>query len=317
MLEGSHGKQRKEVANLVDWLESDFRPDVVLLTNVLLSGLVPELKRRLNVPVVATVQGDDIFLDSLPAPVRQRAVELIRDNCRGVAGLIATCRYYADFMAEYLGLERECFQVVYPGLKHSPFLPPEAAVGRPPIIGYFARICAGERPPSARRRFYPVAEIARAPPARLHFSGWLGDHNKPYLAGIRRKLANAGLSNDVEHIEAPTHADKLRFLSSVDVLSVPAPYREPKGLYVLEALAQSVPVVQPRHGSFPELIERTGGGLLVNPDDPADLANGLRRLLDDAVLRHELGRKGQSVVREYFTAERIARDTHDVLRGFV
>jgi glycosyltransferase involved in cell wall biosynthesis len=57
---------------------------------------------------------------------------------------------------------------------------------------------------------------------------------------------------------------------------VPTSYREPKGLYVLEALANGVPVVQPKHGSFPELIEATGGGLLVNPEDPQDHARSLR-----------------------------------------
>jgi glycosyltransferase involved in cell wall biosynthesis len=130
---------------------------------------------------------------------------------------------------------------------------------------------------------------------------------------VWKKLNDAGLSGDVEHADAPTHADKVRFMQSIDVLSVPAPYREPKGLYVLEALAAGVPVVEPRHGSFPELIAATGGGLLVNPDDPAALAVGLRRLLDDAELRHELGRKGQAAVRERFTAETMARETAAVL----
>ena len=101
------------------------------------------------------------------------------------------------------------------------------------------------------------------------------------------------------------------------MLSVPAPYREPKGLYVLEALANGVPVVQPRHGSFPELIEATGGGLLVNPDDPQDLAQGLRRVLDDAALRLELGGKGQAAVQSQFTAEAMARRTAEVYRRYL
>src|SRR5262249_50424053 len=152
------------------------------------------------------------------------------------------------------------------------------------------------------------------PPARLRFSGWLGDHNKPYFNEILKKLTGAGFSKDVEHVESPSHADKLRFLQSIDILSVPTPYREPKGLYVLEALSQGVPVVQPRHGSFPELIEMTGGGLLVNPQDPVDLANGLRQLLDDSSLRQELARKGHAAVRERFTAEVMARNTLAVLQ---
>ena len=68
MLRGRDGKQRKEVAKLTGWLADEIRPDVVVFSNALLSGIIPEIKRRLNVPVLVTLQGDDIFLDALPVP---------------------------------------------------------------------------------------------------------------------------------------------------------------------------------------------------------------------------------------------------------
>ena len=68
---------------------------------------------------------------------------------------------------------------------------------------------------------------------------------------------------------------KLAFLRSLDVLSVPATYDEPKGVFLLEAMASGVPVVQPRRGAFTEIVEKTGGGLLVAPDDPSALADGI------------------------------------------
>ena len=108
----------------------------------------------------------------------------------------------------------------------------------------------------------------------------------------------------------------MRFLQSLDVLSVPTTYREPKGIYVLEALANGVPVVQPAHGSFPELIEATGGGLLVEPGDPAALARGWRQLADDPAARRRMGQTGREVVRSRFTAEGMARATLDVLAAY-
>ena len=322
MLDGADGKQRKEVDRLIGWFETSWRPDVVLLTNVLLSGIVPELKRRLKVPVVATLQGDDIFLEMLPPEIRKKAIEKIVANCAEVDGYIATCEYYANFMAGYIGLPRDRFHVVYPGIRIAPSppspLPQSGGEGRmPPTIGYFARIAPEKGLHLLADAFILLKKSPDAPPCRLRFSGWLGEHNKPYLAGIEKKLSDAGLSDDYEHVDSPTLADKVRFLQSIDVLSVPTPYREPKGLYVLEALAQGVPVVQPRHGSFPELVEMTGGGLLVNPDDPADLAQGLRRLLLDEPLRRELGQKGQAAVRERFTAEFMAGNTLAVLQRYV
>src|SRR5205807_7902102 len=139
-----------------------------------------------------------------------------------------------------------------------------------------------------------------APRVKVRASGWLGENNRAYFEDIRKKLEAHGHLDDFEHVESPDHASKVRFLHSVDVLSVPSPYREPKGLYVLEALANGVPVVQPRHGSFPELIEATGGGLLFQPDDAADLAAALRRLADDPGHAVELGRRGREKVHEHF-----------------
>ncbi len=311
------------------WFENDWRPDVVLLTNVLLSGMIPELKRRLNVPIIATLQGDDIYLEMLPPEVRTRAIEKIRENCRQADGYIATCNYYADFMASYLGLPRQRFDVVYPGIRVTPLTqnpsPPEAGAGgegrnetesRKPTIGYFARIAPEKGLHHLVDAFILLRKSPDVPSCKLRFSGWLGEHNKPYLNEIDKKLADAGLSSEVAHVESPALEDKIRFLRSIDVLSVPAPYREPKGLYVLEAMSQGVPVVQPRHGSFPELIERTGGGLLHNPNDPIDLANHLRRLLEDSALRRELGRNGQAAVQERFTATAMAQNTLTVLQKY-
>src|SRR5207249_7222952 len=130
-------------------------------------------------------------------------------------------------------------------------------------------------------------------PCKLRVSGWLGENNKAYFEEQKAKLKQANLLNDFEHVESPDHASKVRFLQSLDVLSVPTTYHEPKGLYILEAWANGVPVVQPAHGSFPELIKQTGGGLLVTPDDATSLASALRHLLERDDERRRLGQAGR------------------------
>src|SRR5262249_55260552 len=146
-------------------------------------------------------------------------------------------------------------------------------------------------------------------PTRLRVSGWLGGNNRAYFEEQRRRLAEWQLDGQFEHVEAPDHAAQGRFYQSLDVLSVPTTYREPKGLYVLEALANGVPVVQPRHGSFPELLDATSGGILVNPEDPEDLARGLRRLIDDRELHANLARQGSEAVHARFHAAAMAERT--------
>ncbi|HMF13210.1 MAG TPA: glycosyltransferase family 4 protein [Gemmataceae bacterium] len=318
MLQGEHGHQKKEVTKLVRWLRDEIKPEIVCLTNALISGMVHEIKRQVGVPVLCTLQGDDIFLEALPEAFRSKAIGLIRDHCREIDGFIATSVYYADFMAGYVGIPRERFHVVYPGLNlagHGGPLPPRQ---RPPyVIGYFARICPEKGLHHLVEAFRILKQSPGVPQCRLHVSGSLGANNQAYFEDLQKRLQTWGLHGDFRHTESPDHASKVRFLQDLDVLSVPTVYREPKGLYVLEALANGVPVVQPRHGSFPELIERTGGGHLVNSDDPEDLARGLRLLLEDHPRREELGRKGKAAVHERFRADIMAEETIAVFRRYL
>ena len=318
MLKGEHGYQRKEIIKLARWLEGEAHPHIINFTNALLSGLVHDIKERLNVPVLCTLQGDDIYLEALPEPYRAKCLTLIREHCRQIDGFIATSAYYADFMTSYFEIPREKIHVVYPGLNldgHGGTRPKDEQ--REFTIGYFARICPEKGLHHLVEAFRILRQSPDVPPCRLHVSGWLGEKDRSYLAGLQQRLQEWGLLEHFAHVPAPDHAGKVRFLQGLDVLSVPTAYREPKGLYVLEALANGVPVVQPRHGSFPELIEATGGGLLANPEDPADLALKLRQLMDNVSHRDELGRKGKQAVHEHFHAERMARDTEEVYRKYL
>ncbi len=363
ILEGEHGHQSKEVDKLVAWLRDEVKPEIVHLTAALLSGLVHELKQRLKVPVLCSLQGDDIFLESLPESHRSRCLALVRVHCREIDGFIATSAYYADFMSEYLSIPRERIHVVYPGLNLTghggsrlPLTPNPSPLStgergesgsplplstgergesgsplplysggeglgvrgeRPFTIGYFARICPEKGLHVLTEAFHLFKQTAGTEQCRLHVSGWLGANNQKYFEDIQSKLKERSLHEHFAHLEAPDHDSKVRFLQEIDVLSVPTTYREPKGLYVLEALANGVPVVQPRHGSFPELIEATGGGLLVEPNDPHDLARALRQLFDNAAHREELGRNGKKAVHARFHADRMAAETTAIYDRYI
>jgi glycosyltransferase involved in cell wall biosynthesis len=221
-------------------------------------------------------------------------------------------------MSGYFAIPRERIHVVHPGLNlagHGGDRPPRD--GRSFTVGYFARICPEKGLHNLAEAFVLLRKMAGGEAARLHVSGWLGDNNREYFERICRRIKEAGLADAFAHHDSPDHASKVRFLHGLDVLSVPTTYREPKGLYVLEALANGVPVVQPRHGSFPELVEATGGGLLVNPDDPGDLARALHGLMHDRAAAAEMGRRGHAAVHERFHAERMARDTVAVYERYV
>lgn len=315
MLEGECGPQHREVDELVHFLAKNLNPDVVCFSNALIVGALRRLKQRFGGKVYCMLQGDDVFLDALTEPHRSRALQMVHERALEFDGYLVHSRYYRDFMSEYLRLPSEKFHVIPLGIDLSGHGVHAATRDDDRFtIGYFARIC----PEKGLRQLVDAFRIlhARHSNVRLLAGGYLASRDRAYFREI--ETTADGLGGAFEYVGSPaTRAEKIDFLNSLDVLSVPTVYREPKGLYVLEALANAVPVVQPRHGAFPEMIEATGGGLLVNPGDPQDLAHGLETLLLDPVRRAELGRAGQSKIRSLYDARTMAKATLSLFEDLV
>jgi glycosyltransferase involved in cell wall biosynthesis len=81
------------------------------------------------------------------------------------------------------------------------------------------------------------------------------------------------------------------------------------GLVFLEAMATGLPVVGSRVSAIPEVVSDGSTGLLVEPGDPAALAAGIQRLLNDDELRRGLGEAGPAIVNERFTLDRMVEET--------
>jgi len=318
MLRGESGNQRKELRKLIAWLKQEVRPQIVCLTNALLAGMAREIKRELRVPMVCGLPGEDLFLDSLPEPSRSQARALLRERCSDPDAFIAMSRYYADFMAEFLGVPRGRIHVVRPGLNLEGFgemRSAECGVWKgPAIIGYFARVAPEKGLHLLCEAYRRLRQMPGVGATRLRVGGYLGVSGRACLEKVRRDMAAWGLADQCDYIGEPDRAGKIEFLQSLDVFSTPTTFREPKSLPVLEALACGVPFVAPAHGVFPELVETTGGGVLVKPDDPQALAEALARLVSDAALRGELGRRGREAVHRDFADARMAEQTLEVFR---
>ncbi len=312
MLHGEEGNLKGELEDLVAWLRDEFRPDVVELTNSMFLGLARRLREELGVPVLCNVQGEDIFLDQLVEPYRSDVIAELRKRAHDVDGFVSTCKYYSDHMSEFLEVPRDRFHVVPLGIKldgHDGTADRVKTAGDPFTIGYLARICPEKGLDVLVEAFRLLAEKRGPSRIRLTAAGWLGDTDRPFLEKIEERIESCGLADSWSYLGEVDREQKISFLREVDVLSVPTAYREAKGLFVLEALANGVPLVLPRHGSFPELIESTGGGLLVEPGSPQAVADGIEALIDDSEMRRQLGARGQSVVRKEYSDAAMAENT--------
>jgi glycosyltransferase involved in cell wall biosynthesis len=307
ILEGEDGAAAKELRRLVDFLRDHVKPQVVSLPNLMFVGMARVFRRELGVPVVCELTGEDIFLDAMAEQDRPRVREVIRRRAGDVTRFVATSDSYAIRMAEYLDLPREQIEVVYSGIAERYFTdPPAHRSDHGPTVGYLARIC----PEKGLGRLIDAMEILRTLPGmddvRLKVAGYVGGRDAKWYAALQKRAAGAGLGPHIDWLGEVDRAAKLAMLDSIDVFTVPTAYPEPKGIYILEAMARGVPVVQPAHGSFPELLGLTGGGVLVPPGDASALAHTIAELLRDEPRRRELGEIGRETVRAQFTEELMA-----------
>ncbi len=318
VLQGEDGHQKKELGRLVAWLRHDFKPDVVHITNSMLLGMVRRIREEVGVPVVVALQGEDLFIDDLPEPFHTTVIEQMRSRAADASLFISPSRYYADHMAGVLAVPAEAIRVVPLGIRldgHG--AERESRTDDSIHLGFLARISPEKGLHRLVEAFVRLAQLPECSGLRLRIAGYLGPRDVPYKEECMATLAEAGLSDRVDFLGEVDLERKLAFLRSLDLLSVPTVYHESKGIFVLEALADGVPVVLPRHGSFPEMVEATGGGLLVEPDSTESLVEGIRRLVVDAEARRELGRRGQKAVRERYTDDANAEAVLAVYRSLL
>jgi glycosyltransferase involved in cell wall biosynthesis len=313
MLKGEHGNQRKEIAKLLDWLKTQPRPDVVDLQNSMLSSLASPIKEALGSPVCSTLQGEDLFIANLNEPYKSEALELMRQSSRQIDAFIAVSEYYAEFMAGFLCVPRAKIHVVPLGINLTDYQAKDnKSQGEIFRIGYFARIAPEKGLHLLAEAYRKLRKRDGFGPARLEVAGYLAPEHRSYLREIEQQMKDAGLAEEFHYHGALDRDAKLRFFHRIDVQSVPATYPEPKGLPVLEAMASGVPVVQPGWGSFTEMVENTGGGVLVEPKDSDSLAEEIYSLWKNPERARDLGRQGALGVHRHYSVAHMAERALEV-----
>jgi ABC-type lipoprotein export system ATPase subunit/glycosyltransferase involved in cell wall biosynthesis len=313
ILQGEDGHATKELERLVTFLRDEVKPEVVSLPNLMFIGMARTFREALGVPVVCELTGEDIFLDAMKDADRRQIRQLIQRRCPDVTRFVSTSTYYARQMAEYLDVAPGRIDVAYTGLSREYLAQPSDATARdfqrsvrPPTVGYLARICSEKGLSRLIDAFIVLRQLPGMNHARLKIAGYLGGRDERWFRALKARADAAGLNDAVEYIGEVDRDGKIALLDSIDVFSVPTVYPESKGIYVLEALARGVPVVQPDHGSFPELISLTGGGLLTPAGDANALAAAIAGLLADPNRREEMGRRGREAVESTFTDDHMA-----------
>jgi glycosyltransferase involved in cell wall biosynthesis len=316
MLRGTQGPLRKEILRLVRFLSREVNPEIINIPNSLLISLAPAIKAETKAPICCTLQGEDLFLQGIGEPYKKDALQLIREHAKYVDAFIAVSHYGAKSMVEYLGIDRSRIHVVPLGINFEGFgdfsYNPDSF-----ILGYLARLTPEKGLHVLCQAYRALRSRDGLPPSQLWAAGYLAPEYKPYLSRIRKDLESWGLADQFHYHGELDRNEKLGYLKKLSVFSVPEPYDDPKGLFLLEAMAAGIPVVQPRRGAFTEIVEKTGGGILVEPDKPEALAEGILELWRDPDRRAALALQGYQNVRRHYSATKMADAALDVYKSLL
>jgi glycosyltransferase involved in cell wall biosynthesis len=152
---------------------------------------------------------------------------------------------------DYLAIPRDKIEVVPLGIN----MEGHEAVPKQPSdklrVGYFARIA-----PEKGLHVLCEAVSLMKEPVELRAAGYLPPDRRAYLEDLQQRF-------ELKYEGSPDRIGKIKFLQSIDVLSVPSTYEEPKGIFLFESMANGTPVVQPRRGAYVEIVGKTRGGVLV------------------------------------------------------
>ena len=311
MLRGEQGNQNRELDDLIGWLQRQARPEVVCLSNALLIGMARRIRAEVGAAVVCLLAGEDAFLDALPPSHRAEAWATVAERASDVALFLPPSQYYGDLMARRLPVA-DRLAVVPSGIALTGY-DREPARLPAPALGYFARMCPEKGLDRLVEAFILLKQRGRVKNLKLRIGGGCGPGDEPFVKTLRQRLAAAGYLGETGFQANLSRAEKLDFLRGLSVFSVPAHCGEAFGLYVVEALAAGVPVVQPRVAAFPELLAATGGGLLCAPNSPQSLADGIEALLLDPARARALGAAGRAAVFAQYSVERMAENTLSAL----
>jgi len=310
MLLGEEGQQKDELERMVDWIVENCDPDVIHLSNALLLGLAHRLSERLHVPVICSLQDEDVWVDVMKPSAREHVWKLMSKKAEYVSAFISVSEYYAGVMKEKMDIPAEKLMSVHIGVD------PEDYTFKPVTekkrkIGFVSRMCHENGLDILVDAFILLKQKKGFDDVELVLTGGSTGDDRKFLAEIRTKLKKHRLTEQVDFHEDFEEQGLREFLEKVSVVSVPVRNGEAFGIYLLECMISGVPVVQPALGAFPEIVKLTGGGTLFEPNTPEALALELEKLLNDPERHENLSREGVKGVQKHFhidvQAERMVR----------
>jgi glycosyltransferase involved in cell wall biosynthesis len=311
MLKGEDGNQATELDRLIEYLATAIKPDVVHLSNALLLGLGKRVKRDLGCRLICSLQDENEWIDPMDEAYRQQVWGLMAEKAVDVDRFVAASHYYSRLSQDKLSIPADKISVVYAGIHLDGYQKSPLPLD-PPVIGYLCRMSESLGLGILVDAFLALKREPDFQALQLHLTGGHTAEDKPFIRRTLKKVKQHGFEDDVRIFEAFDRPDRIEFLKSLTLLSVPVPAGEAFGTYQIEALAAGVPIVQPNVGGFPEFVEATNGGVIYEPNDSQTLAENLASLLRQPDRLRDHAEQGHRAVAEKFSIQNMVHNMTEV-----
>ena len=317
MLKGEEGRQKQELKQLVTWLNTEeHKPDIIHLSNALLIGMAHQLKKELQVPIVCSLQDENVWLDVMDEPYRTTCWEMIEERSAHVDAFVSASHYFSAFIQTRIQLPVKKIFTVRAGIDINQYHQ-RTEVPNIPCIGFLSRLCESNGLELLIDAFILLKKNAKHSTLQLKLTGGKTGDDHDFLKRMHKKLAKYKLLNDVEFVHNFYGEARHTFLKQISVLSVPVLIGEALGLYQLEALASGIPLVQPNLGAFPEIIKATEGGWIYEPNTSEALADALNEALSNSDELFKRGQNGRRNLEHKFNSKMMAGDIVEVYETLI
>ena len=311
MIEGEGLAFEENVKQVIDWVKQTEKPDVIQLSSSLLLGIAKELKRETKLPIVCSLQDEEVWIDSLKSEFAEKAWQGVLANAKYVDRFITTSYYYQQIVETRLP-QLGHVDVIYPGIDVAKYQSDEYPAD--PTIGFFYRMNELDGLDILADAFVLLKQRDTIPNLKLRIGGGYMSPDKKLVKQVKRTLKP--YANDVvieDTYDMDEHAD---FYRKITVLSVPLRFQEGVGLYLCEAFAAGRPAVEPNTGSFAEIVGN--GGLIYEPNDAQHLADTLEKILTDKQCYQQCQTHALTLAKERYddmnTARRLTELYNELLK---
>lgn len=316
MLLGELGEQKKELDHLVDWIAEHCKADVIHLSNALLLGLAKRIKEKLDVKVVCTLQDEDVWVNAMDENFKIKTWALMKERAKDVDAFFAVSTYFADYMKPLLNIPDNKLYIHHIAVDPDDYTYiPDAR--RPLNIGYISRMCEANGLEVLVDAFILLKKDKKWDQVNLILTGGSTGDDDQFIKHINSKIKAAGIQHNVEFHDNFETEGRNAFFKKVSIISVPVLDGEAFGLYLLESMASGIPVIQPALGAFPEIVKKSNGGIIYQPNKPEDLAKALIYLLNNPEKMSEISKLGREGVQNHFNIHSQALNTIDLYQKII